>query len=66
VPLDPRLEGSYYYGFKYFIENVKARCVFPMHFWEDYSVIGRYISEYGSKDRIVQISKEGQQFLLSP
>jgi hypothetical protein len=65
VPLDPRLEGSYYYGFKYFLDTMSVDKVFPMHFWEDYSVIERYILEYGDANRIVKIIKEGQQFLLS-
>jgi L-ascorbate metabolism protein UlaG (beta-lactamase superfamily) len=69
VPLDPRLEGSYYYGFKYFLDNVSADNVFPMHFWKDYSVIDRYILEYGNFEQsascIVKIQKEGQLFSLS-
>jgi L-ascorbate metabolism protein UlaG (beta-lactamase superfamily) len=62
VPLDPRLESSYYYGFKYFLETVTVKKVFPMHFWEDYSVIERYVSDYGNAAHIVKIQKEGQQF----
>jgi L-ascorbate metabolism protein UlaG (beta-lactamase superfamily) len=66
VPLDPRLGSSYYYGFKYFLDTVSADIVFPMHFWEDYTVIERYVSEYGNANRIAKITKEGQQFVLSP
>jgi hypothetical protein len=62
VPLDPRLEGAYYYGFKYFLDTVSADTVFPMHFWKDYSVIDRYISEHGNANRIAKITTEGQCF----
>jgi L-ascorbate metabolism protein UlaG (beta-lactamase superfamily) len=64
APLDPRLEDSYYYGFKYFLDTVSADNVFPMHFWEDYNVIDRYISEYGNAEHIIKIKKEGQYFTL--
>jgi hypothetical protein len=64
VPLDPRLEGAYYYGFKYFLDTVLVDKVFPMHFWEDYSVIERYILEFGNGNRIVKIDKEGQRFVM--
>jgi L-ascorbate metabolism protein UlaG (beta-lactamase superfamily) len=59
VPLDPRLGDSYYKGFKYFLDTVMVKKVFPMHLWEDYSVIGRYITEHGNDERIVCHTHEG-------
>lgn len=45
VPLDPRLKSAYYWGMKYFLENVKAEHVFPMHCWEDYEVCRKATGE---------------------
>lgn len=64
VTLDPRLEEAYWYGMDYFLRAVSAKAVFPMHFWEDYSVIPRYVSEHGHGDQIMKITREGQEFLL--
>jgi L-ascorbate metabolism protein UlaG (beta-lactamase superfamily) len=64
LPLDPTLKASYYYGFKYFLDTVTADNVFPMHFWEDYNIIDRYILEYGNAERIKKIEKEGQHFTI--
>ena len=46
VPLDPRQEAHYADGILYFLENVDCNAVFPMHYWEDASVIKRFITEY--------------------
>lgn len=62
VPLDPRLEGAYWYGMDYFLKNVPATAVFPMHFWEDYEVIGRYVREHGGQQQIQKIEREGQEY----
>ena len=63
VPLDSRLGEAYWYGMDYFLGAVQAEAVFPMHFWEDYSVIPRYVEEHGHGDQIVKIVREGQEFL---
>jgi hypothetical protein len=60
VPLDPRLESAYWYGMSFFMQTVDADYVFPMHFWEDYDVIDRYIAEHGSGQNIVKLKVEGQ------
>lgn len=67
VPLDGRLEEWFYLGLHEYMEQVGADMVFPMHFWEDYSVIGRLkdlpaSSEY--RERVADIQKEGQVFLI--
>lgn len=62
VPLDPRMEGAYWYGMDYFLKNVPAAAVFPMHFWEDYGVIDRYVREHGGQDQIQKIEREGQEY----
>lgn len=67
VPLDGRLEEWFYLGLHEYMEQIGAGMVFPMHFWEDYSVIPRLkelpVSE-GYRDKIAEIQFEGQEFLL--
>lgn len=67
VPLDGRLEEWFYLGLHEYMEQVGADMVFPMHFWEDHSVIGRLkdlpaSSEY--REKVADIQKEGQIFLI--
>lgn len=42
LPLDPRLEESAFLGFEYFIDKIKVKDVFPMHFWEDHEIIFKF------------------------
>lgn len=62
VPLDPRLGEAYWYGLDYFLRTVSVSCVFPMHFWEDYAVIERYVAEHGGERQIQNIEREGQEY----
>lgn len=60
VPLDPRQEEWYRLGMDYFLEQIKVKTVFPMHFWGDFSVIDRYKKEqeqYAGK--LISIPREG-------
>lgn len=41
LPVDPRLADAYYWGIKYFLEQVEADYVFPMHFWGKYQLCQR-------------------------
>lgn len=50
VPLDPRQEEAYYMGMDYFIKNVGANEIYPMHFWGEPRIIDRYKSEYGGEN----------------
>lgn len=43
IPLDPRLENAYCYGMDYFLLQIPVKEVYPMHMWEDYEVIVRYL-----------------------
>lgn len=65
VPLDPRQEQWFYLGMDQFLKKVEAKAVFPMHFWEDYSIIDKMKelpSSIGYRDRIIKINKEGEVF----
>ena len=67
VPVDPRLGPNQYEGLDYFMKTTEAEYVFPMHMWQDYSAIKYYknkISNRGMAERIVEISRENQVFLI--
>ncbi|MGN1318406.1 MAG: MBL fold metallo-hydrolase [Lachnospirales bacterium] len=59
VPLDPRQEDWYYMGMNYIIDNLKVKNVFPMHLWDKYEIIDKFISEgYNKSDvKIFRITK---------
>ena len=67
VPLDGRQEDLFYLGLDDFMRIVGAEMVFPMHFWEDFSVIPALkkldcSAEY--RDRVADICKDGQRFFF--
>ena len=67
VPVDPRLGEQYCWGIDCFMKRTRTKYVFPMHFWENYSVCDRLMMEECTeeyRDRIVKIEREGQQFSL--
>lgn len=68
LPLDGRQEGEFYQGVDYFLRTAAdVKAVFPMHFWEDYTVI-RQIKEMKESEsyrsKIYDIAYEGQEFLI--
>lgn len=67
VPLDPRLEQHACLGIDYFLKNVNAKYVFPMHMWQDYSVLKSYLSRISNPmfyGRIAEITGENEVFDL--
>lgn len=65
VVLDPRLEQHKFKGFDYFLKNVSAKYVFPMHCWQNYGIIGEYLSRISNPaftGRIMRIEHENQIF----
>lgn len=65
VPLDPRLGDAYGWGLNEFLNHTKTRHVFPMHFWNDFTVIPRYIGEHPEitgQTTIHIISKEDESY----
>lgn len=49
VVLDDRLEGNYDRGMAHFLTVCRPKAVLPMHFWQDRSVIRRYLAAHGSE-----------------
>ena len=65
VPLDGRQEDLFYLGLDDFMKTVGAKMVFPMHFWEDFSVIPalkKLECSAAYRDRVVNLEWDGQSF----
>ena len=65
VVLDPRLEQHKFKGFDYFLKNVSAKYVFPMHCWQEFGIIDEYLSRISNPaftGRIMRIEHENQYF----
>ncbi len=41
-PVDPRLEQNHCLGAELFINEIRPRYFIPMHFWDDYQLIGKF------------------------
>lgn len=67
TPLDPRQEQDYGLGMSHLLKTVRIRGVFPMHFWNDFSVQERYLEEYSLPEhtQFYQISRDGQSWELT-
>lgn len=46
VVLDPRQEKDYDRGLCYFLENISAKQVYPMHYWEEPSIIETFLRDH--------------------
>lgn len=71
VPLDPRQEQNYTLGMDYVLSLVGKNSggsvgkVYPMHCWDDYGIIDRWLSEHPDspdRDCIVKITGRGESF----
>lgn len=63
--LDPRQGKDAFKGFGYFMQNIDADHVFPMHMWQDYSLIKEYKKRTDNDaflNRIVEITRENEVF----
>lgn len=63
VPADLRLEDKYFWAVDYFMEQIGAKYLFPMHFWGRFEVCGMLREKYGAN--IMQITEDNQTFLIS-
>ena len=69
VPLDPRQEDYYALGMDYFLSlnagKKEEDRIYPMHCWEDYRIIDRWLKEHPDhpdRDKIVRIQGRGESF----
>ena len=61
VVLDPRMGAGAYAGLDYFVQRIDCDLIFPMHCWEDYSIIKKYkrrpqVARF--RDKIVDIDRD--------
>ena len=65
VPVDPRLEESFALGAKELLEGREIEYLFPMHFWNDFSVCKKLQASIGSRScTVMQIGQKGQSWRL--
>lgn len=62
IPLDPRQEEYEFSGIEELLEKVKVKTIFPMHFWNDYSIIERYNASHEHK--VMDVNRKGQTFKI--
>lgn len=46
VVLDPRQEKDYDRGLCFFLENISVKQVYPMHYWEDPTIIETFLQDH--------------------
>ena len=54
VVLDPRQEKDYDRGLCYFLENVSAKQVYPMHYWGNPSIIEKFLEDHPEYKLVIQ------------
>ena len=59
VLLDPRQEQDYDRGLCYFLENIPAKQVYPMHYWEKSEIIGRFLDDHPKYQNQIQYTERG-------
>ena len=67
VPVDPRLEDSYYLGIDYLMSAVDVNYAVPMHFGDNADVVDRLLSSPAAeyyRDKIVALTKRGQSAII--
>jgi len=67
LPVDPRQEDRFYWGFDHYMRTCDIKHAFPMHFWDDFSLITRFMNMDDSKDyisKIMNIERDGQTFII--
>ena len=67
LPADPRQENWFYLGADDFMKRADARCLFPMHFWGDFSVcqkLKEHPCSESYRHKIVEVKEKGQSFSL--
>ncbi len=63
IPADLRLQDKYHWATDYFMQEVDADAVFPMHFWGKFEVC-QMLKEKTYGNKIIQISKANETFTI--
>ena len=67
APLDPRQEEYYYLGLESLINTANVRYAFPMHFWDDPTIIDKFVNERASHlnhTKIMDVNLSGQTWKI--
>lgn len=67
LPADARQEDYFWWGFDYFMKQTNTKIVFPMHFWEDYTVIDRLEKiafKHGYGSNLYSVRGERQEWVI--
>lgn len=67
VVLDPRMKDTYYLGMEYFLTNIDADVVFPMHLWRQYDLIRKFKRRpqlVKLADKVVDLERENMVFYI--
>lgn len=65
VPLDPRQGKDAFAGMESFLEYTNTEYVFPMHMWEEYHVIDRFLAKNPKYEQnMMKIEYAGQKFSI--
>ncbi len=67
VPLDPRQGDNFDLGMRYFFQAARAKHVFPMHMWGDYSVVPLFKSDPTCREyagRVMDVDRPGKEFVI--
>ncbi|MFV0478993.1 MAG: MBL fold metallo-hydrolase [Anaerorhabdus sp.] len=62
LPLDPRQEEYEFMGIEQLVQKVMVKKIFPMHFWDDYTIIERYNKSHVKQ--VVEIKENGQSIII--
>lgn len=66
LPLDGRLEENYAMGMEYFLWHIPVRHVFPMHFWDNYTLVSDYLQSYEPAGNAPVFSAEDSRLIIHP
>ena len=65
--LDPRQEDAFWWGFDWWMRHLEIKTVFPMHSWEEFSIVKRLKALPCSipyRDKVHEIYFNGQMFMI--
>ena len=65
VPLDPRQEEDAFGGLKSFLSYTRSKHVFPMHTWDNYSIIEAFLDKHPQyESKVKRITHAEQHFVI--
>ena len=60
--MDPRQEQYEFHGFDYYLQHIPVDCAFPMHCWDQYEVIDRYLElRSGAVEELLPATEDSKE-----